>query len=639
MMLLAPFCLYIFVLFGGNILTHVYASTACDFLSNLTSSPAHLQAFIDKTFDIIIIGGGTAGVALAVRLAENSNFSIGLVEAGVFHRGDPIIEVPHFVGQGSGNPTYDWNFITTPQDFAGGRNLLLSRGKMLGGSSGLNGMAWTRASALEYDAWQRFANSPEWNWDSLLDFFKKAENITLTPVNPYPGISEKQGEEASEELKDVAGFSGPITVSYNDFYPDVVQAVVKTLNGLGLETNAQPISGKSVGITNTRYSVDRQLGVRVYSPTGYLCSSRPPDNLHILLGAQVTKLLLAEKNDNFAATGIAFSFQNKTYYINATREVILSAGAVQTPQLLELSGIGNSSILESHGVKTLIDLPGVGENFQEHLFVAVQWQLKQGHTTFDLLLNSSFEAQQEFLYNTTRGGMLAALDSLTGYFPLKLLLGEERTAEVLQAFDRDTSNVGDSSLEKLQYPIQRAWLEDSDVPYVELLQWSRGIMNVTTNKEYITMLGGIMHPASRGSSHIQSSDPLEHPNVDPRFLERDSDAFLLLHALKYILDVGKSPPLSDIIEVQTSPDPSTQTDSDLLEYIRATTAGGDHLIGTAAMGPRDNKGVVDGSLRVYGTSNVRVVDAGIIPIHIATHTQATCYAIAEKESHIRSLYL
>lgn len=593
-------------------------------------SESDIESFLRVDYDYVIIGGGTAGLALAARLSEDPEVHVAVLEAGYFHLGDPIVDVPEYVDEAAGNSSYDWGFSTTPQAYAGGRNLSLPRGKMLGGSSGINGMAWNRASRAEYDAWRTFAPENDWTWDGLLPFFKKSENLSLSPSDPYPGITPMEKAQAVKILPKVDGFSGPIVASYNSHYFEDAPLLVETLNAIGIPTNPDSQSGNSTGIFNTLASLDRRTGTRSYAAMGYYCDQPVRANLHILVDAQVTKIHFVEGEELVIATAVQFAVGPTSYVVNASREVILSAGTIQTPQILELSGIGNKSILEAQGIQTLVDLPPVGENFQEHLYVGVQWKLKPGIETFDILRNNAtFAAEQKELYFANRTGLLAATDNTVTLIPLQSVVDDEEFASLLALFDHEAQKPGLSQLQKLQYPIQRSWLETGDGPYVELIQWSEGFYDPQPNESYIVILGGNMHPTSRGSVHIDSSDPFVHPVINPQFLSHEFDVAVLLNVLKFVQRIGNLEPFATMIAAQT--DPLTNlTNGDLESYVRNSAAGGDHLIGTAAMAPRDAGGVVDSSLVVYGTANLRVVDASVIPLLIACHTQSTTYAIAEK---------
>ncbi|OBZ74350.1 Versicolorin B synthase [Grifola frondosa] len=209
-------------------------------------------------------------------------------------------------------------------------------------------------------------------------------------------------------------------------------------------------------------------------------------------------------------------------------------------------------------------------------------------------------------------------------------MSRDSVLALLETFDQEAEEVKPYSLQSVQYPIQRSWFENNGVASSELIQYSSSLIVSVPNASCITFFGGITHPASRGSVHIASSDPLSPPIIDPKFLSHDFDAQALLNILKFVQSIAQEPPLSEVVAAQVSPDVNNQSDDELVEYIRSTSANGDHLIGTAAMAAQELGGVVDSSLRVYGTRNLRVVDASIFPLHISAHIQATVYAIAEK---------
>ncbi|KAF9556694.1 alcohol oxidase [Agrocybe pediades] len=612
----------------------IVAASICDSQASIPSKQ-DIQTFLSKQYDYVIIGGGTAGVALGVRLAKNSQRNVAILEAGIFHKNDPLVDIPGLNGQAVGNPLYDWSFVSTPQENAGGRQIPIPRGKMIGGSSGLNGLAWNRASSIEYDAWQAFGGS-SWSWSGLLPFFKKSETTMRPDENPYPGITKAALTAAMNDIPRIDGLSGPVSVSHNSFYFDIVNTFVKALNSLGISTNAEPGDGNSTGVYNTYASLDRKKGVRSYSANAYYCVSGAPTNIDILSGAHVTQILFKNTTSReWRATGVEFSALSQKYTVESAKEVILAAGAIQTPQILELSGIGNTTILKSHGVKPLIDLPQVGENLQEHLFAGVQWRLKPGQHTFDILRNNaSFALEEMAKYNDTRRGLFTELDSTVAFVPTGAVMNEQGVSNLLSAFDADFENNHLSPFQRTQLQIQRTWLVEQKVAHYEIIQWSRGSIAPATNESYIVAIGGVSHPTSRGTVHISSNDSVQPPAINPRFLSTRFDELSQLALLKFVMNIGKQPQLRDVIDIQTNPDPTAQLDEDLLSWIRTSSVGGDHLIGTAVMAPQALGGVVSPELKVYGTTNLRIADASIFPLHIAAHTQATVYAIAEMAAQI-----
>ncbi|KAI0644103.1 alcohol oxidase [Trametes meyenii] len=603
----------------------VYVNAAC------VPRPAVSAAeFVHLPFDFLVIGGGTAGVALSSRLAEDPRLVVGLIEAGDIHLNDPIVDVPS--NSPVGNATYDWRFSTIPQVNLGGKIVPVPRrvlsGKMLGGSSGINGLAWGRASSVEYDAWSSFASDSSWSWAGLLPFMKKSESFYFPPNNPFPGISKQQAAHALKDLPRVDGFSGPIAASHNTQYFDPVFKMTDTLNEQGIPTNAEPQAGNAIGVINTLRSLNLTEGVRSYAAPTYYCSHANDTNYHVI----ATKVHFASHASPFIATGVEFVVGNKAYVATARREVILSAGTVQTPQLLELSGIGNSSVLAQHGIPTLVNLPGVGENLQEHTFATVQWKLQPGVTTFDILRNNAT--------NKTRGGLLAATDAMVAFLTLGDIASPEELDAFLNIFDQEANVASGAPFTRLQNKFRRDWFAKGSAAAVELIHLTRGIINPEANQSYVTVLAGILHPSSKGSIHISSSDALSAPTIDLNLLSSAFDRAVIVQFMKFVQKIGKATPFSDIVNLQTDPDASIQTDEELSSYIDATSSASldnsdetcdlTRYAGTAAIGPRDEGGVVDNSLKVYGTANLRVVDASVIPLHIAAHTQATIYAIAEK---------
>ncbi|THH21250.1 hypothetical protein EW146_g259 [Bondarzewia mesenterica] len=600
--------------------------------SSTSGSGTNAQTFAAIKYDYLIIGGGTAGLALASRLAENEKFQVGVIEAGTFHQNDPLIDIPAYVGQASGNPLYDWNFVTVPQPGANGRSIAMPRGKLLGGSSGLNSMAWTRASKPEYDAWQSFAEGGTWDWDNIVPYMQKSTSVFPNQANSTFGVSAAAYDPLDE------GFDGPVSASFNNWYSDPFPVYIEALNAIGIETNANADNGTNSGIANARSDVNRSLGSRSYAAPTYYCRSANQKNFQVLMQAQATKVLLKSvregNGDEFEAVGVQFVSNSRTFVAQATKEIILSAGVFQSPQLLELSGIGNKTLLEGLGINTLIDLPEVGENLQDHLFAAVQYELKPGLVTFDeLRINATFAAEQAALYNTTHSGVLAATDSALAFLPLDLFLDKEDVQSILNTFDEVVAESKPSPFQKMQYDVQREWIEQGTVPQVELIMWSHGVVAPAANKSYITVFAGGLH--------INTSVALAHPVINPAWLSNDFDLKIVLEALKVAQGLGSVEAITSIAEVVTSPPPDVQGDTALSTYIRETVGSAQHPMGTAAMGPKalGGKCVVDGNLKVYGTTNLRVCDASIFPISIGTHLQSTVYAIAEKASHFNDPYL
>ncbi|KAJ3743523.1 alcohol oxidase [Lentinula detonsa] len=623
---------------GSPAMRNLYQSFALlTALSSVASSSAVCNvgsndpvAFSEISLDYLVIGGGTAGLAVASRLAEDTEVQVGVIEAGTFHRDDPLIDVPVNVGLTEGNPLYDWDYTTIAQPGANGQSFAVPRGKMLGGSSGMNFLAWERASQPEYDAWGSLVQDNTWSFQGLLPYFRKAATVFPNQTNPFPGLPPN-GSTAAFNPED-EGFSGPIQIAYSDLYMDPVFPFVQSLNNIGIPTLADAEAGNTTGVENSRQSVNRAQGVRSYAATTYYCRSVNQTNFHVIMNATAFRIGFQNSSDEtqlLTAKSVEFTLGNDTYTANASKAVILSAGAYNTPKLLELSGIGNATRLESLGIPSLIDLPQVGENLQDHLFAPVQYQVKSGITTFDQFrINSTFAAEQAAIYNSTRAGFMAASDSAISFLPFQATTNN--VDSLLQLFNQTVADSNASPLQLAQYDIQGGWIRDGTVPQMELILFSRGFVNLGPNTSYINILGGGLHLTSHGSVHINTTDALVQPVISPNWLSNDFDVAAVLEGLKFALRTGSTLPLADLIDIQTDPEPDAQSDAALIEYIRGSVETAHHPVGTAPMATR----VVDASLLVYGTSNLRIVDASIMPLTVAAHLQESVYAIAEKAADI-----
>ncbi|KAJ7234408.1 alcohol oxidase [Mycena rebaudengoi] len=557
-------------------------------------------------------------MTVAARLSEDSGLNVGLIEAGVFHQDDPLIDVPAFGGRSFGNANYDWLFETVPQEKAGGRIIQETRGKMLGGSTGINLFAWDRASKAEYDAWQLFASDSDWNFDNLLPYFLKSETINMKNSDKFLYPSSNSFGTKGKGSKVVDGSNGPIHASYNDIYGDLVQPLALTFNNLKVATNINTVGGNSAGVRNERTAVVN--GVRSYSANTYYCPASTRKNLHVLIGAQATKILFTGPTPVgrvATATAVSFVSNGVTYKASASKEVILSAGAVQTPQLLELSGIGNKTILSGLGIRTLVDLPGVGTNLQDHIYTLGQWTTLPNITTFDILrYNQTFLADQTALYQKTKTGFLNTRDSLLVFINSNdTVFPQKDVQNLIKELKGYLAGKALTPLQRTQFKIQLDWLQRGSVPQGEFIVKSMGLINPADNTNYMVLVSGLMHPLSRGTIHINSVDPLAPPVINPNYLSFDYDLHSLTNFASIGIKVAKNQPIANLLVEQQFPPPEDT---------------GDHLVGTAAMATRELGGVVDANLRVYGTSNLRIVDASIMPMIPGAHLQATVYAIAEK---------
>lgn len=318
----------------------------------------------------------------AARLSENPAYHVGVIEAGGDQTADSSILIPGLALSNLNNPAYDWAFKTTPQSNANGRVVGHPRGKQLGGSSAINYLYWTHASQTDIDDWGRLGN-PGWSWKELDPYLSKSE--TYTP--PTAEISS----QVDTTLIDPAehGSHGPIQDSFPPFYDDFYKAWEPTFKNLGLGPTGDPRGGLGIGAYATLVSQDPKDASRSFSANRYWKPNSARPNLHVLAKAQVTNVIFDSDKKPLVATGVKFVSAGKQYTAKIKREVILSAGAFQSPQILELSGIGNAKILKDHGIEVLYDNTNVGENLQDHLLVPLSFEVAEGEPTFESFRNAT----------------------------------------------------------------------------------------------------------------------------------------------------------------------------------------------------------------------------------------------------------
>jgi choline dehydrogenase-like flavoprotein len=319
------------------------------------------ENFAKIPFDFLIVGGGTAGLAVAARLSEQSHLKVGVLEAGSPALGDSAVDFPGLAGRALGTDI-DWNFTTTPQEGLGGRSIPYARGKVLGGSSALNYMTWNRAARQDYDAWRDLGN-PGWGWDDLQPFFRKSE--TFHPASEFIAKSTQVGTHDG-----LLGCDGPVHVSYPSEYSASHALWHRTLNSIGVESNDSHLGGGNVGCWTSLVSVDPHGMSRSYAATAYYQPTASRANLVVLTDVDVREILLVEKGDaagGWRAEGVRFTYGAAELSAFASREVIISAGSVQSPQILELSGIGSRDVLSAAAIPIKVDNPNVGENLQDHI--------------------------------------------------------------------------------------------------------------------------------------------------------------------------------------------------------------------------------------------------------------------------------
>lgn len=515
----------------------------------------------------------------------------------------------------------------------------LPRGKMLGGTSGINLLMAAFPTKNDLDNWAKLGNAG-WGFDDLSPYFRKFEGFS-------PPLEETMAKLQTEYLDEsLHGQTGPIHTSIPKSYWPLAEVWTSTIENLGIGPHEDSKTGVAIGGHTTLALVDPSTSTRSYSATAYLQPNAARPNLFVKTNTVVTKINFTKGDPNYVATGVNVIYNDKQMTINATNEVILCAGAFGSPQILELSGIGNSSILKSYGIDILVDNSNVGENSQDHPLACYSAEVSDDIKTLESLKEPKVleQALREYSENQT-GPLAASVVSSSAFVPLKHACSTGGTkVSVEDEFTAIKSLLlSDDTLHSKQHEISRDAILNSDEPSSQYLLAHVGLPVSSSSRtarpqeeltgNYITVIPCLMHSFSRGSVHICSQSPSVLPKVDPRWLSHAADLKILCKHMLHAVQIFSTEPLCSQLKHNgklLQPGYYSLTEDNVEDFVRNNAETEHHPVGTCSMLPRADGGVVDTELIVYGTSNLRIVDASIIPLHISANPTCTIYAIAEK---------
>ena len=519
------------------------------------------------TFDYVIVGAGSAGCVLANRLTADGRHTVLLLEAGPPDT-YPWIHVPIGYARTMLHPVLNWRFETEPEPHMGGRRVYWPRGRTLGGSSAVNGLIQIRGQAEDFDGWEALG-ATGWNARETLRYFIKSESNTR-------GANAFHGDR------------GPLTVSDIAEKNELVDAFIGASRDLGIPANDDFNGATQEGAGYLQLTT--RNGRRCSTAVAYLRPARSRPNLSVETGAHATGVVFEGRR----ATGLRYVAGGTQHEVRASREVILSAGALQSPQLLQLSGIGPGALLQKHAIPVVHALEGVGENLQDHLALRSMYKCTRPITTNDDVRNLWRKALTGMKYVFLRRGPMA-IGVMTGGM-ITRALAESATPDI-QFF---ISTVSAEARGSAPHPF----------PGFTLVYYP-------------------MRPTSRGFVRIQSPDPVAAPAMQANYLSTDFDRRIMIAGARMARALTATPSLAPYVLEELQPGPGVQSDEQFLDAVKEHGSSGYHPVGTCRMGT-DAAAVVDPQLRVHGTQGLRVVDASVMPTLVSGNTNAATIMIAEK---------
>ncbi|MCH9673276.1 MAG: GMC family oxidoreductase N-terminal domain-containing protein [Gammaproteobacteria bacterium] len=523
-----------------------------------------------QTYDYVVVGAGSAGAVVANRLSANRDCTVLCLEAGTEGSGFLWSRIPIGVAKLIDNPAVNWCYKSEPDEGSGQRQIDVPRGKMLGGSSSINGMVYVRGQAGDYDHWAQLGNRG-WSYDDVLPLFKQMESF----------------EGGSDEFR---GRNGPLKVTQTQRQGALFEKLIESAERIGIPYNEDYNGADQEGIGLSQVTINK--GRRQSTAYCYLDPARERPNLTVQTGATANALILEGKK----CVGIRYSVGNEEREARVSREVVVSGGSINSPKLLELSGIGQPELLASLGIELRHALPGVGENLRDHYSPRVKFAITERNVTGNDNARGWRLVREAMKYAFLRTGFLASTS-----VPVRMYF---RTREGLAS-------------------------PDATISVLPFLYEMVGRERRVSRQRGVTMNINVLRSDSTGSIHIKSADPAAAPAIKFNFLSSPLDRNGLIVAMRKARELMSTAPMADITGEELAPGPAVRTDEELLEWVRNNGETTYHPVGTCKMGS-DPMAVVDDQLRVHGIQGLRVADASIMPTLTSGNTNAPSIMIGEK---------
>ncbi|KAI0754898.1 alcohol oxidase [Daedaleopsis nitida] len=559
------------------------------------------EEVLQQTYDVIVVGAGAGGAVMAARLSEDPRVRVLLVEAGGSDYMNFNISVPARSSTLTGS-RFDWNYTTAPQTGLNDREITYPRGHVLGGSTATNQMVFSRGTIDDYGRWARVTGDDNWTWDGLAPFRRMVDRMT-EPADHH---------DTTGQFDPALHYDGPVSISVAGFPLPINPGVITTTEQLpeDFPFNLDYNSGNPIGISWVQSTI--KDGHRVTSATSYLADALNRTNLDVLVNTRVTKVLpVALEDGTPAVRGVQLAqSENGPYYtINATQELILSAGSINTPHILMLSGIGDASSLSAFGIESLVDHPTVGQNLQDHPFLGMSWFVNSDDTLDNIRRNTTLAAELISQWEVDgTGPMGLAPSSQFGW----LRVPDSANFFASLGLDEDPS-AGPTSAHFEMIP-ENAFVSKR--------------VTLPAEGHFFSFIAAVVSPTARGNVSLASANPFDAPIINPNLLGTSVDVAVMREAVKTARKFVTAPVWSDYILSEFGAFAEAITDDELDAFIRDQTDTVDHPVGTVAMGGEG--AALDSELRVRGTKGLRVVDASAFPYITSAHTQAPVYILAER---------